>query len=573
MKTLPTLILFCLVAWANVINAQYVLTLRCEGMETYFDKSFHVRVTEAASGLEVGRKTIPTIQQDTFEVELYVLLDDVDYTVDFYVDQDGDQTYDPPPFDHAWRRMVINPSGDINIHFTPDLDFTNIFFPEWIKYRSFLATWGGNWINQALGSSDSIESSFEIICDSLSLSFTSVGIFGNTDTVSFVLKAVRPTDFDPASDTLHFIPDPPWTGELISINGELHGIISRLEMDLEWNGTFGHQQVLSHYQVTENGNPIANGYFYVKEADVLDMYEPLEVEFIEVPITCHGGSDGMLWVEVTGGTGSYYYNWWPIGTSTPGFQGAWADTFYVMIDDDFNCPIVASYIVNDPEPISIDVYVINESCPGACDATIEVLANGEHPPFSYAIDGDSCTGLFTIFVTDAIGCVDSTEVFVGTDSDLSIFNIVVTYATNGQANGSVEVFVAGGIGPYLYSLDGFVFQSSNYFTDLPPGAYCITIRDDNNCMIKTDTFFIENLTAIPEIHPGLTVYPNPASSMLYVSSDELVSLDLMDLNGTILKQSPLSGKHEVGVEEFPRGMYLLRLSGAEGHQFQKLILN
>jgi hypothetical protein len=573
MKTLPTLVILCIVAYATVTHAQYALTLRCEGMETYLDKAFHIRVIEAVSGQEVGRKTISHIQNDTFDIGLYVLLQGIDYEVDFYVDQDGDGSYDPPPFDHAWRRMVINPSGDIEIVFTPGFDYTNIAFPEWIKYRSYLATWGGRWTNQTLGSSDSIDATLKIICDSLSLSFTTAGIFGNPDTVSFVLKTTRPTDFDPASDTLHFIPDQPWTGEIHSINGELHGNISLLEMGLAFNGTMGLHQVLSDYEVIENGNPIANGYFYLQEVDAVEMYAPLEVAFIEVPISCHGGSDGSIYAEVTGGTGYYYYNWWPIGTTTPSIQGAWADTFYVEIDDDFDCPVVASYILNDPEPIIVDVYVTNASCPGVCDALIEVLADGEHPPFSYSIEGDSCTGFNTIFVTDAIGCVDSTEVFIGTDSDLTIFNIDITSSTNGQSDGSVEVFVAGGFEPYLYSLDEIVFQLSPVFTNLPPGSYCISIQDANGCLIKTDTFVIENVTAIREIHPGLSVYPNPASSKLYVSCDELISMDLMDLNGTILKHSPLSGKHEVGVEELPRGMYLLRLSGAGGYQFQKMILD
>ncbi len=573
MKTLPTLIIFCVVACANMINAQYVLTLRCEGMEAYIDKAFHVRVTEVGSGYEVGRKTISSIQQDTFEIELYVLLDGVDYTVDFYVDRNGNHSYDPPSFDHAWRRMVINPSGDVIIHFTPDLDFTNIAFPEWIKYRSYLARWGGRWTSQTSGSSDSIESSFEITCDSLSLSFTSIGILGNPDTVSFVLKATRPTDFDSASDTLHFIPDQPWTGEIHSINGELDGNISLMEMDLEFSGTPGLQQVLSQYIVTENGNPISNGYFHIKESEVVYIVPPFEVEFIETPISCHGGSDGSIWSEVTGETLEYNYLWSPTGTTLPHLEGVPAGTYTLMVTDSAGCSIEASYTLYDPPSIIIDVFTTFASCPGACDALIELSVVGEHPPFSYAIEGDSCTGFITIFVTDALGCVDSVEAFIGTNSDLSIVNLVITYATNGQANGSAEVFVAGGIGPYLYSLDGIVYQLSNYFTDLQPGSYCITIQDEYGCFIKTDTFIIENITAIQEIHPGLTVYPNPASSKLYVSCDEMVSLDLMDLNGTILKQLPLSRNHEVGVEEYPRGMYILCLAGLSDHHFQKLILD
>ena len=402
---------------------------------------------------------------------------------------------------------------------------------------------------------------------------SSIGILGNPDTVSFVLKAMRPTDFDPASDTLHFIPDQPWTGEIHSINGELDGNISLMEMGLEFSGTPGLQQVLSQYIVTENGSPISNGYFHIKELEVVYIVPPFEVEFIETSISCHGGSDGSIWSEVTGGTLEYNYLWSPTGTTLPHLEGVPAGTYTLMVTDSAGCSIEASYKLHDAQSILIDVYISNESCAGACDATIELEVDGGHPPYSFSSEGDSCTGFITIFVTDALGCMDSIEIFIGTNSDLTIFDIDIISSTNGQSDGSVEVFVVGGNGPYEYSLDGIIYQLSPVFTNLPPGAYCITIRDAIGCFIKTDTFIIENITAIQEINPGLTVYPNPASSKLYVSCNELVTLDLMDLNGTILKQSPVSRNHEVGVEEFPRGMYLLRLSGLSGHHFQKLVLD
>lgn len=573
MKTLPTLIIFCVVACTNVINAQYVLTLRCEGMEAYIDKAFHVRVTEVGSGQEVGRKTISSILQDTFEIELYVLLDGVDYKVDFYVDRNGDQAYDPPPFDHAWRRMVINPSGDVEIIFTPGFDYTDISFPDDFHYGRYNSVWGGKWMNLTFGSTDTIQSSFDISCDSTAISFTTAGIIGNPDTVTFDFAEARRPDFNPVTDTIKFIVPSPWTGEVYSINGELHGNLLLLDINLAFTGTVGHQQILSHYTVTNSGNPYANGYFYIRELDVIYNIPALELGLTGTPSLCHGGSDGAIWSEVTGGTLEYTYSWSPTGTSMPHLEGIPAGTYTLMVTDSAGCSIENSYTLYDPGSILIDVYTTNESCPGACDATIEVIANGEHPPYSYAIDGDSCTGFFTIFVTDAIGCVDSAEVFIGTDSDLTIFDIDIISSTNGQSDGSVQVFVGGGNGPYEYSLDGIIYQLSPVFTNLPPGAYCITIRDGNNCMIKTDTFIIENITAFQEIHPSLTVYPNPASSKLYVSCDEMVSLDLMDLNGTVLKQLPLSRNHEVRVEEYPRGMYILCLAGLSDYHFQKLILD
>ncbi|MDZ4747947.1 MAG: T9SS type A sorting domain-containing protein [Saprospiraceae bacterium] len=83
---------------------------------------------------------------------------------------------------------------------------------------------------------------------------------------------------------------------------------------------------------------------------------------------------------------------------------------------------------------------------------------------------------------------------------------------------------------------------------------------------------IENSTAIYELKPNLNIYPNPASTHLHIESDGPVSLDLMDLQGRILMHTPLSINYNLGVVEFPRGMYLLRISHGAGYEFQRIIL-
>jgi N-acetylneuraminic acid mutarotase len=59
-------------------------------------------------------------------------------------------------------------------------------------------------------------------------------------------------------------------------------------------------------------------------------------------------------------------------------------------------------------------------------------------------------------------------------------------ATCSNSNGSITVYAFYGTAPYIYSIDGINFQSSNTFTGLAAGVYTITIKDaaDN---IKTTT--------------------------------------------------------------------------------------
>ncbi|MFY7810258.1 MAG: T9SS type B sorting domain-containing protein, partial [Flavobacterium sp.] len=45
----------------------------------------------------------------------------------------------------------------------------------------------------------------------------------------------------------------------------------------------------------------------------------------------------------------------------------------------------------------------------------------------------------------------------------------------------IQVFVSGGIGPYLYSINGVDFQSSPIFNVDKAGEYIITVKDQSNC--------------------------------------------------------------------------------------------
>ncbi|WP_460640214.1 hypothetical protein [Larkinella harenae] len=61
----------------------------------------------------------------------------------------------------------------------------------------------------------------------------------------------------------------------------------------------------------------------------------------------------------------------------------------------------------------------------------------------------------------------------------------VTDATCGASNGAITVSVTGGTGPFLYTVSGYITRNSNSrtetFTNLPAGAYTITVTDVNGC--------------------------------------------------------------------------------------------
>lgn len=99
------------------------------------------------------------------------------------------------------------------------------------------------------------------------------------------------------------------------------------------------------------------------------------------------------------------------------------------------------------------------------------------------------TGSYTIKINDATGCSDSINVSITQlFPDLIITNTVTTPAScSGNTDGSVTITASGGNGPYLYSIDGINFQSSNFF-NIPGGNQQVTVKDNNNCLISQNIF-------------------------------------------------------------------------------------
>jgi len=65
----------------------------------------------------------------------------------------------------------------------------------------------------------------------------------------------------------------------------------------------------------------------------------------------------------------------------------------------------------------------------------------------------------------------------------------------GQSSGSITVNVAGGVGPYTYTLDGGASQSTNVFNNVSAGNHTVTATDSQGC---TNTFDV-NVTSVSSL--------------------------------------------------------------------------
>ena len=116
--------------------------------------------------------------------------------------------------------------------------------------------------------------------------------------------------------------------------------------------------------------------------------------------------------------------------------------------------------------------------------TIQVTAEGAHPPYVYNLQGlvDSMglftvtvAGTYTIQVTDSLGCQTSIDVmFLPLGMEVQITEEILCY---GDSTAVLELLATGGEPPFLYRLNGGIFQSQSVFTGLPAGAYTAEVMD------------------------------------------------------------------------------------------------
>ena len=257
-------------------------------------------------------------------------------------------------------------------------------------------------------------------------------------------------------------------------------------------------------------------------SDVITITEPetsLDVTYEVTNVICHGEDNGRLEITADGGTGIIKYAISPnldqffvtnvFENLAPGFYDA-------IVQDELGCFITFSFEVEEPPVVLISIVadsIFPEICEGDQNGFFSIEIEGGTLPYSVSLDdynGPYTTGGPTqtifdfdnlsggnhiVYVRDSSGCESEwniefpDSVFIEPIAEVEIFCV-----DNVSVN-SVTVTVDGSLvdtSQLEYSLNNGPFQSSNVFTNLPPGTdYYITVRHANGCSRITEFFDIE----------------------------------------------------------------------------------
>ncbi|MFN8297583.1 MAG: gliding motility-associated C-terminal domain-containing protein [Chitinophagales bacterium] len=208
-------------------------------------------------------------------------------------------------------------------------------------------------------------------------------------------------------------------------------------------------------------------------------------------VSCFGGSDGQITVNVNGGLPPYTYSWNPgtIGNvnSVSGLAGG---TYSVTVVDSKGCQATASVVINVPTQLTASATGTPVSCGGACDGSATVTAQGGTPPYTYAWNSLPpqqlqnatylCAGNYIVTVTDNKSCTVTANTSVpNTTTVIIALDSLKNVQCNGLANGGIYLTSTGGQQPYTFSWNNGPATEDN--TNLGPGSYTITVTDNIGC--------------------------------------------------------------------------------------------
>lgn len=265
-------------------------------------------------------------------------------------------------------------------------------------------------------------------------------------------------------------------------------------------GTSGYSYNWSGGSTTEDRTGLSAGTYNVTVTDAnqctttatATVTQPAVISAGATPvnITCNAGNTGAVNLSVSGGTGSYTYNW-NNGATTQNITALGAGTYSATITDANNCSTSVSATVTQTTGIATNTVVTNVLCSGDNSGAIDLTVSGGTPAYSYTWAGGITTqdrtqlpaGSYAVTVTDAGNCSATLAVTISQPAALAATPAATNALCNASATGGINLNVSGGTGAYTYNWSNNT--TTQNLSNVAAGAYTATVTDANGCTTTT----------------------------------------------------------------------------------------
>jgi len=304
-------------------------------------------------------------------------------------------------------------------------------------------------------------------------------------------------------------------------------------------------------------------------------------------VSCNGRSDGDIFINVTGGSLPFQYNW---SNSTTGSDllNVPIGTYTLNLTDTNGCTTTLSRTISEPNTLTVTTdSVVNAKCNTSSDGSIYVTVTGGTLDYEYLWSGGVYTynlylvgaGTYTLTVTDANNCSATVTNTITAPSQLTLSS-AITNPGGGVSTGSITTTVSGGVAGYSYLWSDSATTSS--LSNLGPGIYIVTVTDQNGCTIsESDTIaFPASVIEINADVRDFSIYPNPSSGIFNVSLVLThmvpVQIEVYTITGQLVPISAQAGQlnnsYQLDLTEQPDGIYMVKLMAGEYTMTQRITL-
>ncbi|MGK7394227.1 MAG: T9SS type A sorting domain-containing protein [Candidatus Cyclobacteriaceae bacterium M3_2C_046] len=333
-------------------------------------------------------------------------------------------------------------------------------------------------------------------------------------------------------------------------------------------------------QITDSNGCELTKYFYVYTNN-----NHFSANLYPSPTSCLDDQSGSIITEVTGGTLPYKYEW-SNGATTKDLEQLGAGNYSLKITDLKGCTKELSAEVKQ-DKIQFIGTKTKPVCAGSATGSISLTILSGTAPFTYSWNTGENTsqieqlssGVYTVTVTDATGCSNSSSYYLSEPPALNITAEVVN-ENNGNTDGAIDLTVIGGQPDYTFLWShGAVTED---LSGLSAGIYKVVVNDVNGCSIEgefaveglMDTLLHECLIMTPNVDPDCGSAENTLSAESIEFTTYSWSVSSTDGNWQITDgQNANQITYSAGTEN-SQATFTLVVTDAAGNQHQcKLSLN
>jgi uncharacterized protein (TIGR02145 family) len=178
---------------------------------------------------------------------------------------------------------------------------------------------------------------------------------------------------------------------------------------------------------------------------------------------------------------------WSNGATTKNISGVPAGTYTITVSDSA-CNVSQTFLILQSASIQVNIMATSASCNTANNGSISSAVSGGITPYFYQWNNGATTssisqlsaGTYTLIVTDASGCSNTTSTTISADSIFPQLSLIPSQPICfGTSTGTIGSLASGGTSPYSFFWS--TGSTSAQVTGLASGTYTVTATDAVGC--------------------------------------------------------------------------------------------